>query len=187
MLATRHHTDIKHVRHITGYAVAGAAILSLTLAGCGGGGGSGSSGSGGKASSSGSATAAATLMTAKVDKAGTVVTDGKGYVLYRFDADSAKPTKVTCYNDCAKVWPAAIARGGITTKGVDKNLVSTVRRTDGTTQLTLAGHPLYRYAKDDQPREAYGQGVDGTWFALTPTGAKASTVTPTPSTGGNGY
>lgn len=34
--------------------------------------------------------------------------------------------------------------------------------------------------------EAYGQGVAGTWWAVTPTGAKASAATSTPSTGG-GY
>lgn len=169
------------IGHITGYAITGAAILALTLSGCGGGGGnakSTSSGSGG--------TASATLTAAKVDKVGTVVTDSQGYVLYRFDADSAHPTKVTCYNACAKIWPAMTAQGGITTKGVDKSLVSTVKRADGTTQLTLAGWPLYRYAKDDEPREAYGQGVGGTWFAVTPTGGKASTATAT-STGGTGY
>ncbi|MFE6808018.1 hypothetical protein ACFVEN_41215 [Streptomyces sp. NPDC057681] len=61
----------------------------------------------------------------------------------------------------------------VTVKGIDKKLVSTVKRADGTTQITLPGRPLYRYARDDGPKEAYGQGVDGTWFAATPTGAKA--------------
>jgi predicted lipoprotein with Yx(FWY)xxD motif len=177
MLATTRHTNI---RHITGYAATGTAILALTLAGCGGG------GSGGSSSKSGSSTApsaTATLTTADVKNVGTVVTDSKGYVLYRFDADSAHPTKVTCYGTCALVWPAATPQGSVTTKGIDKNLVSTVKRTDGTTQLTLAGWPLYRYAKDDEPKEAYGQGVDGTWFAVTPTGAKAMTAT----SSGGGY
>jgi predicted lipoprotein with Yx(FWY)xxD motif len=190
MLATRHNTNIGH---ITGYAATGAAILALTLSGCGSGGsgsgtsaktGSGTSAKGG--SSTSPAAGAATLATADVKKVGTVVTDSKGYVLYRFDADSAHPTKVSCYDTCAKLWPPATTQGAITTKGIDKNLVSTVKRTDGATQLTLAGWPLYRFAKDDEPKEAYGQGVDGTWFAVTPTGAKASTTTST-STGGNGY
>jgi predicted lipoprotein with Yx(FWY)xxD motif len=113
------------------------------------------------------------------------VTDSKGYVLYRFDADSAHPTRVSCYGTCAVVWPAATAKGSVTVKGIDKSLVSTVKRSGGTSQLTLAGWPLYRYAKDDQPKEAYGQGVGGTWWAVTPTGAKATTATAS-STGG-GY
>ncbi|MET7569615.1 hypothetical protein ABZT04_14090 [Streptomyces sp. NPDC005492] len=167
--------------HLTGYAATGAAILTLTLAGCGSGGGHGSA-----AGTPAAATTATTLMTAKVGKVGTVVTDGKGYVLYRFDADSVHPTKVTCYGTCAAVWPAATVKGSVTVKGIDKNLVSTVKRSGGTSQLTLAGWPLYRYAEDHGPKEAHGQGVDGTWWAVTPTGAKATTAT-TSSTGGGGY
>jgi predicted lipoprotein with Yx(FWY)xxD motif len=193
------------IKHVTGYAATGAAVLALTLAGCGGGGGGSGGGtsstpSGGSSQSSGSAqsgttgSATSTLTTANVAKLGTVVTDGKGYVLYRFDADSANPTKVSCYNTCATVWPAATTQGSVTTKGIDKSLVSTVKRTDGGTQITLAGWPLYRYSKDSEPKEAYGQGVDGTWFAVTPGGAKITTpasTAPTPTststnTGGGG-
>jgi len=172
-------------QHLTGYAATGAAILALALTGCGS---SGSSGSGGSAGTPAAATTGTTLMTARVAKVGTVVTDGKGYVLYRFDADSVHPTKVTCYGTCAVVWPAATVKGSVTVKGIDKKLVSTVKRSDGTSQLTLAGRPLYRYAKDHEPKEAYGQGVDGTWWAVTPTGAKATTSGSTGSgTGGSGY
>lgn len=182
MLATRHCTDIGH---FAGYAATGVAVLALTLAGCGSSGGS--SGSGNSSSTSAMSSSATTLMTAKVSKVGTVVTDSKGYVLYRFDADSIKPTKVNCYGTCALVWPAATAKGSVTVKGIDKKLVSTVKRHDGKTQLTLAGWPLYRYSKEHQPKEARGQGVDGTWWAVTPTGAKASTTSSSPSTGGGGY
>ncbi|MFE2421731.1 hypothetical protein [Streptomyces hokutonensis] len=171
-------------QHLTGYAATGAAVLALALAGCGS---SGSSGSGGSAGAPAAVTSGTTLMTAKVDKVGTVVTDSKGYVLYRFDADSVHPTKVSCYGTCAVVWPAATVKGSVTVKGIDKKLVSTVKRSDGTSQLTLAGWPLYWYAKDDQPKEAYGQGVDGTWWAVTPSGAKATAATSSGSTGGSGY
>ncbi|MFJ9898633.1 hypothetical protein ACIQPR_35405 [Streptomyces sp. NPDC091280] len=167
---------IQHLTGYTGYAATGAAVLALALAGCGSGNSSGSSGGG---TSAGAPAAAAvstssTLMTAEVGKVGTVVTDGKGYVLYRFDADSVHPTKVSCYGTCAVVWPAATAKGSVTVKGIDKKLVSTVKRSDGTSQLTLAGWPLYRYADDHKPKEAHGQGVDGTWWAVTPTGARAT-------------
>ncbi|MBO1334928.1 hypothetical protein [Streptomyces sp. VRA16 Mangrove soil] len=184
------------IRYLTGFTVTGAAVAALTLAGCSSGGGSSSgagspssSPSGGSSTSSPSGTGGGgtTLTASKAEKvSGTVVTDQQGYVLYRFDADSAKPTKVTCYGTCAKLWPAATANGSITVKGIDRNLVSTVKRSDGTTQLTLNGWPLYRYSKDDAPREAYGQGVDGTWFAATPTGAKAAGEG-SGSTGGSGY
>ncbi|MEU6662324.1 hypothetical protein [Streptomyces sp. NPDC046821] len=178
MLATTKNT------RITGFAAVGAAVFALVLSGCGSGGGSHSS-----ATPAGSTmTNSATLTAAKVDKVGTVVTDNKGFVLYRFDQDSAKPTKVTCYGSCATLWPAATAKNtqSITVKGIDKKLVSTVKRSDGTTQITLAGWPLYRYSKDDQPKEAYGQGVGGTWFAATPTGGKAMSTSGSSSGGGGG-
>ncbi|MFD5814840.1 hypothetical protein [Streptomyces sp. NPDC127038] len=190
------------VRHVTGYAAMGAAVLALTLAGCGGGSGGSSSKSSGSstpqssssAQNAGTGSATSMLTTANVAKLGTVVTDGKGFVLYRFDADSANPTKVSCYSTCAALWPAATTttNGSVTTKGIDKSLVSTVKRNDGSTQITLAGWPLYRYAKDDSPKEPYGQGVDGTWWAVTPSGAKITTPTastssaPSPATTGTG-
>ncbi|WP_406507298.1 hypothetical protein [Streptomyces sp. NBC_00212] len=179
-------------------ATAGAFALALAVSGCGS--GSSNSGSGGSTSASSPSTSSSsgssaarpatdTLSTAKVDKVGTVVVDGKGFVLYRFDKDTAKPTpKSNCYGTCAAQWPPAPATGNVTVKGIDKSLVGTVTRNDGTKQLTLAGRPLYRYAKDDEPHEAYGQGVGGIWFAATPTGAKAMTSdTGSSSGGGSGY
>ncbi|MGW1870265.1 hypothetical protein ACWCPS_32570 [Streptomyces mauvecolor] len=177
-------------------ATAGVFALALAVGGCG----SSNSGSGGStsttspsisSSSSGSTAppAADTLSTAKVDKVGTVVVDSKGFVLYRFDKDTAKPTpRSNCYGTCAAQWPPAPATGNVAVKGIDKSLVGSVIRNDGTKQLTLAGWPLYRYAKDDEPHEAYGQGVGGIWFAATPTGAKAMTSdTGSSSGGGSGY
>lgn len=187
------------IKHVTGYAAMGAAVLALTLAGCGSGGGSSGSGNnsgsgtstpqnsgsaqGGSTQNAKGGSATSMLTTAKVAKLGTVVTDGKGFVLYRFDTDSANPTKVSCYSTCAALWPAATttSASSVTTKGIDKSLVSTVKRNDGTTQITLAGWPLYRYSKDDEPKEPYGQGVDGTWWAVTPSGAKITTPASTSS------
>ncbi|MFJ8308986.1 MULTISPECIES: hypothetical protein [unclassified Streptomyces] len=185
-------------RYAVGAAV-GAFVLALAVSGCGGSGTSStpsstptpsatSSSSGSSAGGSSAQPGADTLSTAKADKVGTVVVDNKGFVLYRFDQDTAKPTsKSNCYGTCATLWPPALATGSVNVKGIDKSLVGTVTRADGSKQLTLAGWPLYRYSKDDQPHEAYGQGVAGTWFAATPTGAKAASSTGGGSGGGSGY
>ncbi|MFC9498894.1 hypothetical protein [Streptomyces sp. NPDC056982] len=71
--------------------------------------------------------------------------------------------KVTCFDNCAKLWPAATTTDArnVTVKGVDKKLVPTVKRPDGTTRITLAGRPLHRYAKDDEPKRRTG----GAWTA----------------------
>jgi len=56
--------------------------------------------------------------------------------------------------------------------GIDRSLVGTVTRDDGTEQVTLAGWPLYRNAKDVMPGNTAGQGVDEAWFPVKPDGSK---------------
>ncbi|MQS11572.1 hypothetical protein F7Q99_04540 [Streptomyces kaniharaensis] len=140
----------------------------------------------------------ATLKTATDPKLGTIVTDSAGFTLYRFDADSASPPKSNCNDNCAKIWPLEPANGNVTVKGIDSKLVGTVTRADGSKQVTLNGWPAYRYAPDTRPGDTKGQGVDGTWFALTPTGDKAGVTggssqmpgnpaTPSPSAPSSGY
>jgi predicted lipoprotein with Yx(FWY)xxD motif len=115
-----------------------------------------------------------------------VVTDSNGMTLYRFDQDTANPPATHCAGQCAVKWPPALVTGDgtVTVQGVDRSLVGTVTRPDGSRQLTLHGWPLYRFANDAAPGDAKGQGVGGTWFAATPQGAKATTHA---STGGNDY
>ncbi|MDG4759120.1 hypothetical protein [Micromonospora sp. WMMD710] len=105
---------------------------------------------------------------------GTYVADGRGMTLYRFDKDTAKPSKATCAGDCAKTWPPVLisSPGRIYPDGVDPQLVGYVERADGTCQVTIGGWPVYRFAKDAAPGDIKGQGVGGTWFAVSPTGAR---------------
>ncbi|MFC5646210.1 hypothetical protein [Kitasatospora cinereorecta] len=130
------------------------------------------------------------LMTTTTTSLGTVVTDGNGFTLYRFDKDTASPSMSNCTGTCASTWPPALAGGDTSQlKGIDSKLVSTVTRSDGSKQLTLNGWPLYRYGADSKPGDTKGQGVMGIWFAATPTGGKATAASQpaSPSTGGGGY
>lgn len=104
-----------------------------------------------------------------------VVVNGAGLPLYRFDEDTANPPKSNCTDDCTIAWsPVVIAdEGKVFLDGVDEAAVGVVERDDGSLQLTLNGTPLYRFAKDDAPGELGGQGVDGTWFGVSPDGQKA--------------
>ncbi|MFE6050997.1 hypothetical protein ACFQ6N_09590 [Kitasatospora sp. NPDC056446] len=177
-------------------AAAGIAAVTL-IAGCGssGGGKSGAPsmsttpGSSSSTSSPGSASApaSATLQTANDPKLGTIVTDSAGFTLYRFDQDESNPSESYCNGSCSTIWPPEHAAGNVTVKGIDSKLVGTVTRSDGTKQVTLNGWPVYRYSPDAKPGDTKGQGVGGTWFAVTPTGGKAgaamnSTPAPAPST-----
>ena len=58
--------------------------------------------------------------------------------------------KSVCYGDCASYWPPVpgnmSAGPGVTGK------IGTITRTDGTTQATYNGHPLYTYIGDHGAR-----------------------------------
>jgi predicted lipoprotein with Yx(FWY)xxD motif len=58
---------------------------------------------------------------------------------------------------------------------VNAALLSTTSRTDGTTQLTYNGHPLYYYDDDKGPGTTKGQGetsYGANWYVLAPAGVK---------------
>lgn len=111
-----------------------------------------------------------------------VVVNGAGLTLYRFDDDTANPSKSTCNGDCAKKWPpVTVAKGGrIFISGVKKSAVGVVKRDDGRLQVTIGGWPVYRFSGDAKPGDTNGQGVGGTWFGVTPEGQKASGDDATP-------
>jgi len=126
----------------------------------------------------------ATLIAKDVPKMGKVVTDGRGFTLYRFDKDSNKPAKSTCDGQCAITWPPVLSEEIPKLTGIDPANVGTVIRSDGKQQVTLGGWPLYTYAKDPGPGKWKGQGVGGTWFVSDPTGKKnLSCLPPGASTG----
>ncbi|MFJ6672707.1 hypothetical protein ACIQMJ_16480 [Actinosynnema sp. NPDC091369] len=113
-----------------------------------------------------------TLVGKSVPKMGEVVQDGDGRTLYRFDKDAPDPAKSNCEGQCAVTWPPVLSNGKPQLQGVDPALVSTVKRADGTEQVTLDGWPLYTYAKDEAPGQWKGQGVGGTWFVVRPDGKR---------------
>ena len=109
---------------------------------------------------------------------GTLVADRNGLTVYFLTSDPTKPPSSTCLADCAKLWPPVLApaTGTVALTGIDSKLVGRLIRPDRTVQLTLAGHPLYRFS-GDTPGTVLGNGLAGTAFAITPTGTKPSTRT----------
>lgn len=107
------------------------------------------------------------------NKLGPVLTDSEGFTLYRFDKDTADPPKSNCDGDCATAWPPVPASDVSSAAGIDPSLLGEVTRADGTQQLTVAGWPMYRFAKDTKPGQVKGEKVGGTWFAAAPDGTRA--------------
>lgn len=159
-------------------SVAGVAGLGLLLAACGGNTGAANGGYTTPAAPAASAAAPAAnqvaLHATTSGALGTIVTDASGMTLYRFDKDTAKPSASNCAGTCAATWPPALVTGSsVALSGVDGSEVGTVTRADGTKQLTIGGWPVYRFSKDTAPGDVKGEGVGGTWYAVTPQGKKA--------------
>jgi predicted lipoprotein with Yx(FWY)xxD motif len=154
----------------------GVAALVL-LAGCGGDdsspsyGDSGSSGS--TSASSGGATA--TVAVADNPQLGEILVDGEGRTLYLFEKDESNESY--CNGECAKVWPPYTTKSGAkASEGAEAAKLGTLKRDDGSTQVTYNGAPLYLYASDTQAGEANGNELDqfgAEWYALHPSGENA--------------
>jgi predicted lipoprotein with Yx(FWY)xxD motif len=103
-----------------------------------------------------------------------VVTNQDGMTLYRFDKDTAQPPVSNCNEACAKQWPPLLVEGKeLTFTGIDQSMIGTIKRKDGTKQVTINKWPVYTFSRDSSPGDATGQGMGGTWFAVTPDGKKA--------------
>jgi predicted lipoprotein with Yx(FWY)xxD motif len=114
------------------------------------------------------------LSTAQNAQLGTTVVNGKGFTVYRFDNDTAKPPVSNCFGACAKLWPPVKFTKKLKLTGIPRSAIGNIMTKDGICQATLNGWPLYTYAKDTAPGQINGQGVKGTWFAIAPDGSKAA-------------
>jgi predicted lipoprotein with Yx(FWY)xxD motif len=126
-----------------------------------------------------------TVKAAHSSKYGSLLVSAAGMTLYHYTPD--KHGTVKCTAACAKFWPPLVVARGVKPSagaGVSAAKLSTVKRSDGTTQVTYAGFPLYRYSADKKSGDVKGQGFQGVWHAVTSAGtlAKASGSTGTTTT-----
>ena len=133
-------------------------------------------------SSSPAAAATSTVKTATIGGA-TVLTNSKGFTLYSFAPDTSTTSK--CNGTCAQSWPPVT--GPVTGTGVSGTF-GTITRSDGSTQATFDGHPLYTFTGDTAPGQAKGNGLNvagGLWHEVTTSGTAAAGGSS--SSGGSGY
>jgi predicted lipoprotein with Yx(FWY)xxD motif len=158
------------------YALCLGGVIATMIAGCGGSDSTASGGSSKEATLPG--TPGVPVITAKtVGDLGKVLVDPEGRTLYFFDKDqhslySAKSSG--CYGPCAENWPPLLTEGEPEAEdGAYPTKLSTLKRKDGTLQVTYYGHPLYTYVGDKKPGEANGNDVKafgGQWHAGDPNG-----------------
>jgi predicted lipoprotein with Yx(FWY)xxD motif len=92
---------------------------------------------------------------------GPILTGASGLTLYTHTGDSA--TVSTCTGGCATAWPPlTVTSGGQPTaaSGVTGTL-GTLKRDDGSMQVTYNGLPLYFWMTDKKPGDVTGDGVNG--------------------------
>jgi predicted lipoprotein with Yx(FWY)xxD motif len=151
--------------------IAAAAVI----AGCGGNGSGGGYAKAAPATPAGTAPTAPTVALAP-SKFGSILVDGKGRTLYDFVAD--KTTASTCYGACASLWPPLTVSGAPKAgPQIRVSLLGTTKRTDGTTEVTYKGRPLYYYAGDTKPGDTTGQDINqfgALWYVLTRDGAEVT-------------
>jgi predicted lipoprotein with Yx(FWY)xxD motif len=154
--------------------LATAAVIPLTalaLASCGGGTSDATASTAPPKTANGRS---ATVGVANVGPLGAILVDSKGRTVYLFEKDTG--IKSTCSGACATEWPPVTTNGKPTVgKGVTASMLGTTNRSDGTTQVTYNGHPLYLFQADQKPGDATGQDVDAfgaKWYVLSPAGQK---------------
>ena len=117
---------------------------------------------------------------------GRVLVDAQGKTLYLWAHD--KGAKSTCNGDCAEYWPPLITHGKpIAAGGAKASLLGTSRRSDGKTQVTYAGHPLYYFIKDTKPGQTNGEGLTGFGGRWDPVSATGTAVQKRSGSGADGY
>lgn len=121
------------------------------------------------------AAGAVTVQTASSDTYGDYLTDGNGMSLYLFLSDTAAtadaPAVSACTDACLTNWPPLLVTGTATAgTGVTADLLGTLTRADGTTQVTYNGHPLYFFARDAKSGDTEGQDVGDMWYLVSPAG-----------------
>jgi predicted lipoprotein with Yx(FWY)xxD motif len=145
---------------------------AVAIAGCGGSGSSSTSRSSSATAPIKTSGGATTTVSLAPSKFGKILVGPDGRTLYDFVAD--KTMKSTCYGACASLWPPLTVSGAPKAgAGVRASLLGTTKRTDGTTEVTYNGHPLYYYAADSKPGETTGQALDqfgAPWYVLTANG-----------------
>lgn len=164
---------------------------TMALAACGSSTGNGYGGAPAAKSSPHSAAAAAGALLAV--KSGVLV-DHSGNTLY--SPEQERNGTIKCMSSCTQIWPPATVSGGATVPTSVPGAhgkVGTIKRPDGTRQLTFNGAPLYTFTLDGGPGTVKGDGTsdsfDGTsftWHAVRTAGAKTPPSSPA-SNGGNGY
>jgi predicted lipoprotein with Yx(FWY)xxD motif len=130
--------------------------------------------------------------TADVSGLGMVLVDGRGHTVYLLASGNGRNVPCDDASGCTKVWPDLALPAGTAAAtagtGLQASLLGTMKLADGETYPTYGGWLMYEYVGDNGPAQAHGQGLHsfgGSWSAITPAGAPATSAA-TSTSGGSG-
>lgn len=165
-------------------AVATAILAAAGLAACGGSSSSSTKSSAPAAPAPAKPASAATptpVATMAKPKVGDVLVTSRGLTLYHLTTETGG--KIACTGSCVSEWPPMTVTGSGPFQVKGGGSLTVVKRPDGTRQLAFHGQPLYRFAGDHSSADTKGQGLEGTWFAVTAKGSSsAAKPAPAPKT-----
>ena len=154
-----------------------AFALAALLSGCGGGATTTSPTSAAPATSApaeSSTSAPASMSAAELSvaesKAGQIVVAGQGLSVYYFTKDTKDSGTSACTGDCLVAWPPVTSTTATPTVNGVTGKVGTIPTADGKMQITINGMPIYYSAKDKAAGDITGQGVNGVWYLVAPSG-----------------
>jgi len=163
---------------------AAATLVVVAAAGCS------SGGSGGGSADASPTTPAGKPATVGITNTslGNILDNAQGRTLYLFKKDSG--TTSACTGACTTFWPPLTATGTpIAGSGASSSLLGTTKRSDGSSQVTYNGHPVYTYTGDHNTGDTTGEGLvafGGAWYALDAAGNQVTASGSSSSSGGGG-
>lgn len=117
---------------------------------------------------------------------GQVLTNKSGLTLYYFLPEKGS-TLVCDTGSCLATWPLLTVSGTPSAQGVTGQITQ-VSAPSGQSAVVFNGWPLHTYSGDSGAGQTNGQGIEGKWFAATPSltaagssGSSSSAPTSAPS------
>lgn len=158
-----------------------ALCASVTLAGCAKQAGTANIGTptppGTTGGSTTPASIAPTVFIASTETFGDILIDRNRMTLYLSTNDT--PGESVCDDECVNTWPPLTNEGPLPPAARPEvtGPLDTIKRENGSLQVTIADHPLYNYSGDEKPGDTSGQRIDNVWFVVGPNGQKKTAVT----------
>ena len=121
-------------------------------------------------------TGGTTVKASLSDRHGLILVNGDGFALYLYKEDVQNAEASACTDeDCTTDWIPLTTEGSpVAGEGAIQQLLGTITREDGRAQVTYNGWPLYLHAGDEKVGSTKGQGMEGKWFLVSPSGTAIS-------------